>query len=252
MEAQDGYARQTGVRLSRFIAESSQLTSCRTARGELSTALDLLNLVLPEVVQSKPSDAPPPEVPLPHGTLTSLVLDLPLSRRPVPAQAQAASTSYASKQTSLKSIGDRLIAAAGRLAETASANEKIWSTWIDWAHGGRVEARGARKGAGTIDAKALERTAKEIVTFFGCEEAAEAYRRASYAHLDADGGTSVPPRSRGRRRVVVRLKLSANGEELFYCPSMREEEVFAAHRREVFDEELFTEVSSLGDLICCN
>ena len=217
---------------------------CRTARGELTTALDLLNLVLPEVVQTKPDDPPPPEVPLPHGTLSSTVLDVPLAQRPLAKRSHEAAIALASKRVSLQSISDRLVAASDQLATTATSAERTWRKWLDWADEGRVEARGSRNGAGMRDPRGLERTAKDVVTFFGFEEASRAFRQSSYAGVDEQGDLVVPPRARGRRRLVITLRLSGDGVLLTASPSMGEESEIDQARRGIFDEELYAEVRS--------
>jgi hypothetical protein len=221
-------------------------------RCGLLEGLALLGHLLPPPAQAEaPASEPGAGLPpaLPHDALRATLLDVPLAVRPADERLQDASLALARTTSSLTAAADRLRGASTQLRGSVDSLAQNWQTWLDWADRGRVEARGAQVNAHLRDAAGLMRAAKEVVAFFGFEEAADGFRRSSYAGLDDRNEMVLPPRRKGRRRLALRLRPSKDADELVYMPARPTDvDLLADARQEVLDEELFVHVSrELGD-----
>ncbi|GAA5877664.1 hypothetical protein JCM1840_004975 [Sporobolomyces johnsonii] len=254
--------------------QQDMLTNLSIARGELSTALDLLNVLSPA---TDPPQVDPSTLPLPHETLTLVPHAVPPPPSSDPSLNPLAALPLATSLDALKSSATAFFRASEDLIPTSQDDDQQqidasppssaskpprrprsraprpdpWPTIL------RLHATSARtlvplgavKGA-TLTGKGETRIARQVGVFYGCEEAKAEYRRAAVARVGELVGEDVD--RRGGRRMVVEVEVvgerrtdrvvwdEREGEDEEEDPV---EKVLRARGRSAFAEELFAQVT---------
>ncbi|GEM09215.1 mediator complex, subunit Med17 [Rhodotorula toruloides] len=224
--------------------QKTMLQNLTIARGELSTALDLLSVL------SAPTDPPDVDVntiPLPQQTLTLVPTAPPPHPSTDPSTNPLAALPLASSLGALKSSANAFFRASEELIpldeaeleaaglSSASSTKAARPRTRDpdpWPTILRLHASsprsliplGAMKGA-SLSGKGETRTAKEVGVFFGCQEAKEEYRRAAVARVGELLQDEAAERT-GRKMV---FELDSKGEK---------------ESRAAFAEELFAQLAT--------
>ncbi|KPV76943.1 uncharacterized protein RHOBADRAFT_51922 [Rhodotorula graminis WP1] len=263
--------------------QETMINNLALARGELTTALDLLSVL------SAPRDPPDVDVaslPLPQQTLSFVPTappprpstdpqQNPLAPIPLASSLDALSRSaraFFSASEELVPLSDEELAALASSNSAAASRPRPrqrarapdpWPTILRLHHGGArtLAPLGAGKGASLAAGKGESRTARSVGVFFGAQEAGAAWRRASVAEVGEllDEGAE----KRKGRRMVVEVGVEGAGkmeravwdeEDDKAQDAMDEEEkgddvdrverVLKARGRAVFAEELFSQLTS--------
>lgn len=221
----------------------------RLARGELTTALDLLSVLAPV---TDPPSIDPLSLPLPPQTLAVVPSRPPPPPPPSPAQASAepddpTTLPVALSLASLRASATAFLAASVTLA-APPPRPSPWPTLL------RLRATtaytllplGAARGA-TLTGKGDSRAAREVGLFYGCPEARESFRRAAVARVD-----DLAEKHRGRT-LVVKVVLDGVEQSVAWGPTddaaADEDDVertLAARGRAAFAEEIFATVRTRG------
>ncbi|GAA5915238.1 hypothetical protein JCM5296_005905 [Sporobolomyces johnsonii] len=260
--------------------QSDPLT-CSIARGELSTALDLLNVLSPA---TDPPQVDPSTLPLPHGTLTLVPHAVPPPPSSDPSLNPLAALPLATSLDALKSSATAFFRASEDLIPTTGPEEdddpnpQVDASSPPPSSSSKPAARrprsraprpdpwptilrlhatsartlvplGAAKGA-TLTGKGEARIARQVGVFYGCEEAKAEYRRAAVARVGELVGEEVD--RRGGRRMVVEVEVVKERRTDRVVWDEREgedeggdpvEKVLRARGRSAFAEELFAQVT---------
>ncbi|MBW0499923.1 hypothetical protein O181_039638 [Austropuccinia psidii MF-1] len=233
--------------------------------GELSTGLDLLNILLgplaPEAVDTD-------NLPLPPGGIAPILHSSDyLPPQPHPITLIDSGVCLMRKQQATQNAANVLKRAATELSEEAKRSQQQWDTLLNLREAGwNMRPKGVKPGTDvSLMSKGAERAAREIGIAFATTEAAEALRASSFASLEClnaeKGQTSMrfslkfPPRP--RRRLVISLELSDTQIEYFspWCQSPMYENgpSFDADlelaQAEVLEEEIFGEISKEARLL---
>ncbi|BGP29495.1 hypothetical protein JCM10296v2_001234 [Rhodotorula toruloides] len=246
--------------------QETMLQNLMIARGELSTALDLLSVL------SAPTDPPDVDVntiPFPQQTLTLVPTAPPPPPSTDPSTNPLAALPLASSLDSLKSSANAFFRASEELIpldeaeleaaglSTASSTTKAarprtrnpdpWPTIL------RLHATsprsliplGAMKGA-SLSGKGETRTAREVGVFFGCQEAKAEYRRAAVARV----GELLQDEAAERtgRKIVFELDSKGEKERFVWNGEVeadeRVERILLQRSRAAFAEELFAQLAT--------
>lgn len=243
------------------------LTSPSLARSDVTSALDLLQLLL------NPLNALSPPVPeealaLPSGSMSSSTLHTPL---PPPADAihlRNTALSLATKTKAIDTASDLLRSASKRLDRTTNKSQSEWTDLLRLKRSGqwKIEARPALvppqagpSSAPFVPNIPIDKMAKDLCIFCGIDEAAYRWRQAGLVRLDNASGSdkgkgkeklSVPERLEGRRRMSIKVAIDGvTSQELEYTPTNdipHEDDMHSALvqvQQELFEEEIFAEVS---------
>ncbi|BGP05440.1 hypothetical protein JCM10049v2_001246 [Rhodotorula toruloides] len=247
--------------------QETMLQNLVIARGELSTALDLLSVL------SAPTDPPDVDVntiPLPQQTLTLVPTAPPPPPSTDPSTNPLAALPLASSLDTLKSSANAFFRASEELipldeAELAAAGLSSASSTTKaarprtcdpdpWPTILRLHASsprsliplGAMKGA-SLSGKGETRTAREVGVFFGCQEAKAEYRRAAVARVGELLHDEAAERT-GRKMV---FELDSRGEKERFgwngegdADSERVERILQLRSRAAFAEELFAQLAT--------
>ncbi|GAA5849806.1 hypothetical protein JCM5353_008614 [Sporobolomyces roseus] len=244
----------------RKLAET-MLNNLTIARGELSTALDLLNVLSPA---TDPPNVDPNTIPLPHETLRIVSTSIP----PPPSYTDPslnplAALPLASSLSSLKQNANSFFSASEDLIPLESTSEELSSP--SFTPRKRTKASidpwpvilslhsqspsrtllplGALPGA-TLTGKSEGRSARQVGIFYGFQEAASQYRRASVAAI----GELVHPEVErgGGRKLCIELN---EGERVVWEDHLKEVEeeeenegvegILKRRNRSAFAEEMF-------------
>ncbi|BGP45404.1 hypothetical protein JCM10450v2_001222 [Rhodotorula kratochvilovae] len=250
--------------------QETMLNSLALARGELSTALDLLSVLS---APRDPPDVDPSALPLPQQTLTTVPTLPPTRPGPDPATNPLAPLPLASSLGALRTAAGAFFAASEELipldaAELAALppaaagvrRPRTKGKAPDpWEAVLRLHARSARalvplgagKGASLAAGKGESRTAREVGVFFGAQEARAEWRRASVARVGellAEGA-----QERRGRRLAVELEMEGRRERCVWDGDEVEGEtteedkvegILKARGRAVFAEELFAQLTN--------
>ncbi|GAA6047774.1 hypothetical protein JCM3770_001771 [Rhodotorula araucariae] len=258
--------------------QETMLNSLALARGELSTALDLLSVLS---TPRDPPDVDPSALPLPQQALTTVATVAPARSAPDPVLNPLAPLPLASSLGALGTAADAFFAASEALVPLDAAELAALATspaparrprprgkpstpsgpdpWeaVLRLHAGAVGggARtlvplGAAKGASLAAGGAAEtRAAREIGVFFGAQEAGPEWRRASVARVGELLREGAGERS--GRRMVVELQIGETRERCVWdgerpaggAEGDKVEAVLKARARAVFAEELFAQLT---------
>ncbi|CEQ39312.1 SPOSA6832_00842 [Sporobolomyces salmonicolor] len=244
--------------------QEDMLTNLSIARGELSTALDLLNVLSPA---TDPPQVDPTTLPLPHQTLTLVPHAVPPPPPSDPSLNPLTALPLATSLDALKSSANAFFRASEDLipmtgeedeqqgeAAPSSAKPRPRSRAPDpWPTILRLHATSARtllplgaaKGA-TLTGKGEARIARQVGVFYGCEEAKPEYRRAAIARVGELVGKDVD--RKGGRRMIVEMVVEGRLDRVVWDEQEGEEgedpveKVLKARGRSAFAEELFAQV----------
>ncbi|KDE03473.1 hypothetical protein MVLG_06035 [Microbotryum lychnidis-dioicae p1A1 Lamole] len=250
------------------------------ARGELTTALDLLSIIAaPTVATTVDAEA----LPLPQQTLTIVPSAPPI---PLPSSENddstnehtGASTSLLPLATSLASLRESansfFSASSQVLASTSNSTtststspsrnptSKQWSTLLH-LHTSTpfpLIPLGARSNA-SFSGQGETRLAKQVGVFYGCAEAAPSFRRAGVAQVEqvlqeVEEGREGLGKGVGRktgRKLVVEVEMEGRGRDWCVWTSgaaekegkeQGVEDMLKQRGRNVFAEELFAVLSN--------
>ncbi|BGO97200.1 hypothetical protein NBRC10513v2_001120 [Rhodotorula toruloides] len=247
--------------------QETMLQNLMIARGELSTALDLLSVL------SAPTDPPDVDVntvPLPQQTLTLVPTAPPPPPSTDPSTNPLAAFPLASSLDALESSANAFFRAseelipldeaeleAAGLSSASSATKAARPRTRDpdpWPTILRLHATsprsliplGAMKGA-SLSGKGETRTAREVGVFFGCQEAKAEYRRAAVARVGELLQNEAAERT-GRKMV---FELDSKGEKERFVwngeaesNGERVERILQQRSRAAFAEELFAQLAT--------
>ncbi|GAA6000600.1 hypothetical protein JCM10207_004570 [Rhodosporidiobolus poonsookiae] len=244
--------------------QETMLTNLATARGELTTALDLLSVLS---APTDPPDVDPNALPLPQQTLTLVPTAVPPPPSTDPSQNPLAALPLATSLDSLKLSANAFFRASEELipldeAEQAAAQGASgasspkprprtrapdpWPTILQLhASSSRtLLPLGALPGA-TLTGKGENRTARQVGVFFGCQEAKVDFRRAAVASV----GELLQEGAAGRtgRKLVVEVETRAKVERAVWDEDAEGEgvdKVLSARGRAAFAEELFAQLTN--------
>ncbi|GAA5940571.1 hypothetical protein JCM1841_001272 [Sporobolomyces salmonicolor] len=245
--------------------QEDMLTNLSIARGELSTALDLLNVLSPA---TDPPQVDPTTLPLPHQTLTLVPHAVPPPPPSDPSLNPLTALPLATSLDALKSSANAFFRASEDLipmtgeedeqqgeAAPSSAKPRPRSRAPDpWPTILRLHATSARtllplgaaKGA-TLTGKGEARIARQVGVFYGCEEAKPEYRRAAIARVGELVGKDVD--RKGGRRMIVEMVVEGRLDRVVWDEQEGEEgedpveKVLKARGRSAFAEELFAQLT---------
>ncbi|GAA6035094.1 hypothetical protein JCM8097_002181 [Rhodosporidiobolus ruineniae] len=245
--------------------QEAMLHNLNIARGELTTALDLLSVLS---APTDPPDIDPNSLPLPQQTLTLVPTAIPPPPSADPLANPLAALPLAASLDVLKSSANAFFRASEELipldeAELAAASSsssslphKIrprtrapdpWPTILQ-LHASSPRTLlplGAMKGA-SLTGAGETRTARQVGVFFGCQEAEEGFRRAAVARVgelvEKDAG------ERTGRKLVVEVEREGSVRERAVWEEKEEgaqgvEKVLKARGRAAFAEELFAQLT---------
>ncbi|GAA5982619.1 hypothetical protein JCM11641_002602 [Rhodosporidiobolus odoratus] len=243
--------------------QETMLNNLALARGELSTALDLLSVLS---VPTDPPDIDPEALPLPQQTLTLVPTAVPPRPSANPAENSLAALPLATSLDALKSSAKaffraseelipldeaELAAAQGTSASSASKPRPRTRAPDPWPAILQLHASsprtllplGAMKGA-TLSGKGETRAAREVGVFFGCEEAKEDFRRAAVARVSeiAEEGAE----KRKGRKLVVEVEVNGGIERAVWDETEQSdgvEKLLRARGRSAFAEEVFAQLT---------
>lgn len=248
------------------------------ARGELTTALDLLSVLSPP---RDPPDVDVNAIPLPQQTLTFVPTAPPPIASSDPSTNPLAALPLASTLSALKSsanaffrASEELIpldeaelaaAAAAQSIPTSSPSKPRPRTRAPdpWPTILRLHASSARTlvplGAGkgaSLSGKGEARLAREVGVFFGAHEARPEFRRAAVARVGELLGEGVERRM--GRKLVVQFEAGETRESVVWGPEAvrdgageeeKVEAVLQARAKSAFAEELLAQVRTPFHLI---
>ncbi|SCV72624.1 BQ2448_4161 [Microbotryum intermedium] len=253
------------------------------ARGELTTALDLLSIIAaPTVATTVDAEA----LPLPQQTLTIVpsAPPVPLPSSDDDSTNAASLLPLATSLSSLRESANSFFSASNQVlafiststsTSTSTASTSTWtssssrnSTSTQWSTLLHLHSStpfpliplGAQPNA-SFSGQGEHRLAKQVGVFFGCAEAAPAFRRVGVAQVeqvlqevqerkDGKGKGKGKGKSRGRK-LVVEVEMEGKGKD--WCvwsggdkdgKELDVEEVLRQRGRNVFAEELFTVLSN--------
>lgn len=262
----------------RYSCLGSHYNHCSLARIDITSALDLLQLLLNPLGALNPV-VPEDALALPSGSLSASLLHVPL---PPPSEQVLLNNMALSFATKVKSVGAAssvLRKASQRLGRTTNTTQNEWTELLRLKRAGewRLEAHGSRVPASSLDVGApvnIDKLAKDVFVFCGIEEAQLQWRQAGIARLkdsttptsgtDEKGSFRFAERVEGRRRLAVKISLSRaiastmddvkpdDREDYEYTPlslTKDDEESTAGvtsslsrAQRELFEEELFAQI----------
>lgn len=224
--------------------------------GELSTGLDLLNVLLAPLA---PDAVDTTSLPLPAGGVAPMTH----SHDHLPPRSEAitlidSSVSLMRKRKAAQNASAILKRVAGELGREAKRSQNQWDTLLQLREAGwNMRPKGVKPGADTsLMGRGAERCAREIGIAYASTEAADALRASSFACLEPlsleDDDTQfllkLPPRP--RRRLVITLLLPNRSTEYFSpwhrcnlptLDSLSFVENLDLARAEVLEEEIFGE-----------
>ncbi|GJN87967.1 hypothetical protein Rhopal_000922-T1 [Rhodotorula paludigena] len=243
--------------------QETMIHSLALARGELTTALDLLSVLSPP---RDPPDVDVNAIPLPQQTLTFVPTAPPPIASSDPSTNPLAALPLASTLSALKSSANAFFRARtcrrrGRslqrdllTLEAPSAHARAPDPWPTILRLHASSARtlvplGAGKGA-SLSGKGEARLAREVGVFFGAHEARPEFRRAAVARVGELLGEGVERRT--GRKLVVQFEAGETRETVVWGPeTVREgageeekvEAVLQARAKSAFAEELFAQLT---------
>ncbi|GAA5857410.1 hypothetical protein JCM8547_002264 [Rhodosporidiobolus lusitaniae] len=245
--------------------QDSMLNSLNIARGELTTALDLLSVLS---VPTDPPDVDVNSIPLPQQTLTFVPTAVPPPPATDPSVNPLAALPVAQSLDALKSSAQAFFTASEDLIPLDQAELAALAASSPSASRPRPRTRapdpwnailqlhatsprtllplGALPGA-SLTGKGETRTARQIGVFFGCEETKEPFRSAAIARV----GEIVEEGAKDRtgRKLVVEVETEGGGLERTVWNEQDEgkdavERTLRARGRAAFAEDLFAQLSS--------
>ncbi|GAA5831038.1 hypothetical protein JCM11251_005119 [Rhodosporidiobolus azoricus] len=247
--------------------QESMLHNLSIARGELTTALDLLSVLS---APTDPPDIDPNALPLPQQTLTLVPTAVPPPASSDAAVNPLATLPLASSLDALKNSANAFFRASEELipldeAELAAARGASspsstkprprtrapdpWPTILQ-LHATSPRTLlplGALPGA-TLTGKNETRTARQVGVFFGCQEAKDEFRRAAIARVGelVEEGAGE---SKGRTMVVEVETEGGKTERAVWDEAAGEklegvESILQRRGRAAFAEELFAQLSN--------
>ncbi|KAM0755101.1 hypothetical protein T439DRAFT_345792 [Meredithblackwellia eburnea MCA 4105] len=244
----------------------SLMEQLEVARGELTTALDLLSVLAP------PTDPPSVDVaslPFPQQTL-KVVQARPAPPPPSDSSSNPlASLGIATSLSSLRSTANTFFRASDELSGTSTApstvpadevlsrtprerrnnNKTDTNIWPDLLRL-RLESShnllplGASRGA-SLTGKGGARAARDVGVFFGCPEARESFRQGAMSRVgDLVGQETVQT----GRAMVLSLEMGEEKESTLWAPTLDDPteiaEILKARGRSAFAEEIFATLSN--------
>ncbi|KAI5481094.1 Mediator complex, subunit Med17 [Pseudohyphozyma bogoriensis] len=236
--------------------QASLMQQLEVARGELTTALDLLSVI------SAPTD--PPSVDLESLPLPQEALSITPTRPPAPlatdlSENPLAALPLATSLASLKSSANAFLHASEALDPAAAdapstvaptpraptTTPDPWPTLLNLASTSAYPLLplGAGRGA-TLTGKLSDRAARQVGVFYGCTEAREAFRRGAVASMSS---LMDKDRGKGGRTLRVELEIEGRKEESAWVVEQEEdgiETTLKARGRSAFSEELFSVLSN--------
>ncbi|GAA5998183.1 uncharacterized protein JCM10292_002380 [Rhodotorula paludigena] len=252
--------------------QETMIHSLALARGELTTALDLLSVLSPP---RDPPDVDVNAIPLPQQTLTFVPTAPPPNASSDPSANPLAALPLASTLSALKSSANAFFRASeelipldeAELAAAAAAQSNPTSSPSKprprtrapdpWPTILRLHASSARTlvplGAGkgaSLSGKGEARLAREVGVFFGAHEARPEFRRAAVARVGELLGEGVERRM--GRKLVVQFEAGETRESVVWGPEAvrdgageeeKVEAVLQARAKSAFAEELFAQLT---------
>lgn len=225
--------------------KESLLSQLGLAGAELHKTLDLLNSTVPFELGA---NEPPPSLPLgkPGQTLqVSALAKGPMPAPPDYAQYYDSTLSIATKSNAISKAANNLTAASQSLRTVTQGSSKDWEVFTGWKRDGwTIQTRGAGPQANLGSTKGLEQCAKDIVAVVACEESPAPLRNI-VAYLKHDQQVDLVKMKHGRRRLVLRFQRDSNSSEEVYLSPEAEGSLMKQAKQELFEEDLFREVSLL-------
>ncbi|GAA5884890.1 hypothetical protein JCM6882_007140 [Rhodosporidiobolus microsporus] len=248
--------------------QESMLHNLSIARGELTTALDLLSVLS---APTDPPDIDPNALPLPQQTLTFVPTAVPPPASSDPAVNPLATLPLATSLDVLKSSASaffraseelipldeaELAAVQGASAPSPGAKSRPRTRAPDpWPTILQLHATsprtllplGALPGA-TLTGKGETRSARQVGVFFGCQEAKDEFRGAAVARVgelvEEDAG------KRTGRKLVIEVEAEGRKDRAVWDEVEGQEaeegveKILRGRGRAAFAEELFAQLSN--------
>ncbi|BGP13361.1 hypothetical protein JCM10213_005793 [Rhodosporidiobolus nylandii] len=243
--------------------QEEMINNLAIARGELTTALDLLSVLS---APTDPPDVDPNALPLPQQTLTLVPTAVPPPPSSNPIENSLATLPLATSLSALKSSANAFFRASEELIPLDEAELAALSASSPSAPKSRPRTRapdpwptilrlhaesprvllplGALPGA-TLTGKGETRSARQVGVFFGAQEARDDFRRGAVARIGelVEEGAA----ERKGRSLVVEVEEGGRTARAVWTESDEGadgvEKILRARGRSAFAEELFAQLT---------